>query len=96
MVWRVDNFQCKDCDFVFEELYEDILEVFCLMCKSTDIEKQLSMPNLGSFSMMSPEMQRDSLMKRSAKHTQSEVDKTPEKWGAEGIKRATKKIRNKK
>jgi hypothetical protein len=91
MGWKIDDFACLSCEIVFEEMYKDVLEVKCPLCDN-EVEKILSATNIAAFSIMSPEQKRDSLMRRSAKHTQKEIDKNPEKWGREGIERASKKI----
>jgi putative FmdB family regulatory protein len=96
MVWKKDDFGCDDCGAYFDELYkaDELDDVVCPECGSYEVDKILSAPNLGTYSMMSPEHQKASMLKRSYKHTQKELDKEPERWGSEGKARATKKIQS--
>jgi putative FmdB family regulatory protein len=95
-MWKSDDFECGNCGAVFDEMYkaDRMNEVQCPECGSFDLAKLLAAPRLNAFSMMSPEHQRDSLMRRSRKHTQKEVDKEPERWGAAGVARSSRKIQS--
>lgn len=94
MAWVKNDFECRECGVVFEELYKRSEEaaVVCIDCGSNNIAKLLCAPALQTFSIMSPDQKRQHLLKRSAKHTQQQLDKEPEKYGAQGIERRTKKI----
>lgn len=89
MAYKLYDFYCPDCDEVWEDLVD---EPKCVHTCGKECTPTLSVPNLGTFSMMSPEQKKAHLQKRSQEHTQKQIiDKQPEKWGAEGVKRATKR-----
>jgi len=94
MAWITHEFRCKECGEEFEVFYkrEERDAVVCRVCGAADLQFLLSAPNIATFSIMSPEQKRDHLKQRSAKHTQRELDKEPERWGVDGIVRRTKKI----
>lgn len=94
MAWVSHDFDCLDCEHVFEEMYRrhQRFDVACPECGSKRLTQLISAPNLAMFSIKSPEEKRESLKQRSAKHTQKQLDKEPERWGAQGIARRTKKI----
>ncbi len=89
MGYKLFDFECGDCDSIWEALVEpDDLTDSCPRC-GQDCPTVLSIPKLATFSMMSQDEKTAHLKKRSADHTQKEIiEKTPEKWGDEGIKRA--------
>lgn len=86
MALIVNKFKCKDCGEEFEELYErgeeDTIE--CCSCGSRNVEKLLSAPKLGKFSMADNDTKASILKKRSHDHTRKEVAKEAERWGAHG------------
>lgn len=88
MVWINNDFYCKQCDLVFEELYKKHEEdtVTCWVCKNS-VEKLLSAPKLGTYSMASPEQKAQILRQRSENHTAKELAKEPERFGKAGIQR---------
>lgn len=88
MGFHINDFSCLDCNNVFEEIYSNIEEVKCGLCNSYNLEKKLSVPNIGAFSAASIERKQEILKTRSAKDTQKQVMKEPERWGKEGIDRA--------
>ena len=94
MAWVTHDFECQDCGFEFEEMYkrDEFDQIECLECSGKNLKKLLSSPGLGTFSMMNADQQRQSMINRSAKHTQKLIDKEPEKikHGA-GIERRTRK-----
>jgi hypothetical protein len=47
-------------------------------------------PNIGAYSAMSPDFQKEVLKKRSEKHSFQEIRKQPEKWGDLGKEMARK------
>jgi hypothetical protein len=67
-------------------------DVECPECGSKELKQLISSPNLATFSMMSPEEKVASMKRRSAEHTQKQIDKEPERWGKAGIDRRTKKV----
>lgn len=94
MAWVTHDFQCDDCSHVFEEMYKrsEREQVQCPVCRSWDLTQLLSAPRLQSFSMLTPAQKRESLKRRSAEHTQRQIDKEPEKWGEAGLARRSKKV----
>lgn len=94
MAYKSHDFLCEDCGHEFEEFYKksERDQLRCPKCGSAELKTLISTANVATFSIMSPEMQRHSLMERSAKHTQKEIDKNPEKFGGAGLARRTKKI----
>ena len=91
MVWKINDFECGDCGHIFEEMYRTDEFVLCPECESTVVTKLISATNIGAFSAMSAEQQKQSLMHRSATHTQKQLNKEPERFGPEGVARAEKK-----
>ncbi len=94
MAWKKDDFECSSCGNIFEELYkkDEIDDVYCLSCGCPEVTKLLSCPNMQMMSAMTPEQQRETMMRRSAEHTQKQIDKEPERWGDAGMARRSKKI----
>jgi putative FmdB family regulatory protein len=94
MAWVTHDFECLDCLYVFEEMYKrsERDELECPECGSQNLKQWLSAPNLDTFSMMSAEQRVHSMKKRSADHTQKQIDKEPERWGEQGLARRSKKI----
>lgn len=89
MTWKLNDFKCEVCYQEFEFLQapgDD--RVFCSNCASKRVKKILSTPNLASFSMLSTEGKQECLQKRSSSHTKKLMNDTPEKWGAEGKRKA--------
>ncbi len=94
MAWVKHEFECEDCSHEFEELYKrsERDEVECPECESRNLKQLISTPNVASFSLLDQDGRRQSLLKRSAEHTQKLIDKEPEKFkGGAGIARRTKK-----
>ena len=95
MAWIKHDFECLDCELIFDELYKraERDEVECPDCESRNLKQLLSAPNIASFSLLDTDGRRQSLLERSAKHTQGLIDKEPEKFPDKiGIERRTKKI----
>ena len=93
MAWVTHDFECKKCTHIFEELYvrADRKKVKCPECGSRSLRQVLSAPALASFSMMDATQKREHLKKRSADHTQKQIDSEPERFGAASMARRTKK-----
>ncbi len=94
MAWIIHDFECKKCQCIFEEMYKtaDRKKIKCPNCGSRSLKQVLTAANIAAFSIMSPEMKREHLKKRSADHTQKQIDKEPERWGSHGMARCSKKI----
>ena len=95
MAYMIRDFECVECGHVFEEMYdtdeEDLIR--CAQCNSPILVRCLSTPNIAAFSLLDENGRKESLLKRSAKHTQKLVDQEPEKFkGNAGIDRRTKKV----
>lgn len=95
MAWVVNDFECQDCGHVFEELYRPQDIIICNKCTSEKVNKIVSTPKLAAFSMSTPEQKKEKLLKRSLEHTNKELSREPEKFGAAGKERA-KQIRKDK
>ncbi len=93
MGYKLHDFECKNCGREWEDLIDvGTATIECQGCKE-QVPPCLSVPKLGMFSMMDQTQTTESLKKRSREHTQKQIiDKSPEKWGAEGRRRRTKKI----
>lgn len=89
MAWVVKDFECEACECVWEDLVDRDNQVsVCPVCETESTKTLISCPNINTFGMKSA-AERSSLMKkRSEEHTRKELRKEPEKFGAEGIKRA--------
>lgn len=94
MAWVSHDFECSMCGHEFTEMYQRSQrdEVECPECGSKDLIQLISAPNIAAFSIKSPEEKVASMKQRSRQHTQKEIDKEPERWGAHGIARRTKKV----
>ncbi len=94
MAFKLFDYACFGCDHEYEELVDaKDTNARCPECGHDNIPC-LSVPKLGMFSMMDQTQRTEHLKQRSAKHTQTLVDKNPEKWGNAGLERRTRKIRN--
>lgn len=87
MGYKLHDFKCEDCDFEWEELSLDDTDV-CSKCNKTVNKLKICTGNMGGFSVRDEDGRRQELLRRSAEHTHKELKKNPEKFGAEGIKRA--------
>lgn len=81
------DFRCTSCDFDWEDLVDDEKSV-CEKCGAEVTRSVLCVGKLGHWSIQDADGRRQELLRRSAKHTLSELRKNPEKFGAEGVARA--------
>lgn len=94
MAWVEHRFECVDCGHLFDEFYKraERSDVICPSCGGQELTLVIVAPRIQSFSLLSPEQKTESMKRRSAEHTQKQLDKEPERFGAEGISRRSKKI----
>ena len=86
-MFKLFSFECKKCEEIWEDLVKE-KESPCPICETISKTTVITVPNLGKFSMASPEEKKRILKKRSEEHTTKEVRKEPERWGQAGIERA--------
>lgn len=79
MPWIVRDFECPDCDHVFEELYKEGDDIICPNCGGENAQPLLSAPRIDTFSIMDPYQKRESLMKRSRDHSEKNKKNTVER-----------------
>jgi hypothetical protein len=84
---KLFDFHCEDCALDWEDLVEDEKSP-CSGCGKSVDRDRVCAAKLGAFSMKDADGRRQELLRRSAAHTLSELKKAPERYGAEGIKRA--------
>lgn len=71
MSWRIYDFQCDECDVVFEDLVEaDVKEMECTECRTGIATRMMSAPLLGF--MNDPYTKQEALKKRSLEHTRKQ------------------------
>jgi putative FmdB family regulatory protein len=93
------DFVCNDCGHKFEDFFKPSEEdkVVCLECGSNDISRDgLSFPSLGAWSMQDKAGRDATLKKRSADHTNREVVKNADRFGAAGMARRNEILGKKK
>ncbi len=91
MSYKVHDYICTQCAFEYEDIVDSLDRTSpCPQC-STKNSPVLSATPLASYSMMEPAQKAAHMKDRSARHTQKEINKTPEKWGAAGKERATRR-----
>lgn len=89
MSWVVKDFECERCGCVWEDLVKRNDQVSdCPECNALSTKTVISCPNVNTFGMKSPAERSAAMKKRSEDHTKKELRKEPERFGAEGIKRA--------
>jgi len=78
------DFYCTMCDLTFEEMVtreEDQTGTYaCPQCEA-QAKRTVSAPNVAAYSAMSPEMRKDSLARRSKKHSIGLMKENPQKFG---------------
>jgi hypothetical protein len=92
MGYKLVDLKCQKCENEWEDLVSQDEGSLCPKCTEPGTVTTNMVINMGAYSMLTPEMRRESLKKRSDKHTQKHIDATPEKWGDAGIERRSKKI----
>lgn len=86
-MFKLHDFYCKICDLEWEDLTDDGLSV-CPFCDTETTRLVQCTGKLAAFSLLSQDGKRQEMLRRSAEHTAKELKKEPERFGAEGVKRA--------
>lgn len=91
MAWIIKDFECLNCNNIFEGMIESGTKVTdCPECGSV-AETILTASKLATFSMADAEGKKKILLERSNVHTKHQVNKEPEKYGLYGDKGKLKK-----